>query len=885
MKMKYKSIRLLVLPVFAALNLSPFVLMGQPVTFADTTCNIYPGAALGVAVADVNGDGMPDLISANGYANTLTVLTNNGSGVFGSNAMYNVGSNPQWVLAADLLGNGAQDLVSANTGDSTLTVLTNNGGGIFISNATYNVGSGPACVVAADVNGDGYLDLISANGQSDTLTVLTNNGNGAFGLNATLQVGWFPRSLVAVDVNGDGKVDLVCANSGSASLTVLTNNGSGVFGINATLPVDDAPSCVTAADVNGNGRMDLISANSGSSSLTIYTNNGQGVFGYNSTLTVGPVPYSVVAADFNGLGSVDLISLNNGNTSLTVLTNNGSGVFGSNTMFFAPGLYPQCLVTADLNGDKKPDLVFANSQESSLTVLLNTTVFPPPFSITQPLNQVVTNGGTATFTVTAFGPGPFTYQWQLNGTNIPNNIITTVAGEGGTPGSAGYSGDDGPGTNAELNNPAGVVLDCQGNVYIGDALNDRVRKVAAAGIITTFAGGGTHNIGDGGAATNAELNAPGGVAMDAGGNLYIADAFHYRVRKVDTNGIITTVAGNGSGFSGDGGAATNAEMDWPAALAVDGKGNLFIADIYNNRIREVQTNGIIKTVAGGGTGAGTDGLGDGLAATNASLNEPSGVAVDATGRLFIVDCFNNRVRMVGTNGIIMTVAGGGNSSGTDGIGDGGAATNASLETPLGVTVDGAGNLFIIDEYHNCVRKVGTNGIIGKVAGGAPQYRGLGDGGPATNAFLWFYNNYYNSGLALDTLGNLYIADTYDERIREVHFAGLPTLTLNDITAQNAGNYSVIITSSSGSVTSSVATLTELLPPQNFSATSANGSQLYLQLTGTTNYPYILQMATNLAPPINWQPVGTNSTDSTGRWNFTVTNVSVPPSGYFRAAGN
>ena len=225
-----------------------------------------------VIAVDVNGDGEPDLISAN-YApdssfnnNTLTMLTNNGSGAFGFNATLTVGANPYSVCAADVNGDGKLDLISANSGANTLTVLTNNGSGGFGFNATLPVGVGPVSVIAADVNGDGKMDLICANfgaiggALGNTLTVLTNNGYGVFGSNATPTVGNGPECVIAADVNGDGKLDLVCAGLNNA-LTVLTNNGSGVFGLSANL-TNGAGSSVVAADVNGDGHVDLISANS-----------------------------------------------------------------------------------------------------------------------------------------------------------------------------------------------------------------------------------------------------------------------------------------------------------------------------------------------------------------------------------------------------------------------------------------------------------------------------------------------------------------------------------------------------------------------------------------------------------------------------------------------
>jgi hypothetical protein len=276
--------------------------------------------------AEVNSDGKPDLICANQIANTLTVMTNNGAGVFGFNATLGVGRSPACVVVADVNGDGKPDVICANAGDSTLMVLTNNGSGIFGSNAKLNVGSWLQWVTAVDVNGDGKLDLVTANYNDNTLTVLTNNGSGIFGSNATLNVGSRPCYVAAADVNGDGKVDLISVNFGAHSLTVLTNNGSGIFGSNATLTVGNWPLCVTATDINGDGKVDLVSANAGQAppnygnTLTVLTNNGSGIFGSNATLTVGAGPTCVVATDVNGDGIMDLVCTDYGSNSLTVLT-------------------------------------------------------------------------------------------------------------------------------------------------------------------------------------------------------------------------------------------------------------------------------------------------------------------------------------------------------------------------------------------------------------------------------------------------------------------------------------------------------------------------------------------------------------------------------------
>ncbi len=280
----------------------------------------------------------------------------------------------------------------------------------------------------------------------------------------------------------------------------------------------------------------------------------------------------------------------------------------------------------------------------------------------------------------------------------PNGIISTVAGNG----RAGYSGDGGPATDAELDFPVGVAVDVQGDLFIADSDNV-IREVTPDGIISTVAGDGTAgDSGDGGPATAAELDGLTGVAVDAQGDLFIADSIDNVIRAVTPNGIITTVAGDRTrGYSGDGGQATAAELFFPEAVAVDAQGDLFIAD-SDNVIREVMPNGIITTVAGDGA-AGYSG--NGGPATAAELDGPTGLAVDAQGDLFIADSNNNVIREVTPNGIITTVAG----NGTFGYaGNGEAATAAEFRSPEGVAVDAQGNLFIADIGNSVVRRVGLN---------------------------------------------------------------------------------------------------------------------------------------------------------------------------------
>jgi hypothetical protein len=363
--------------------------------------NYKVGNAPRAVTVFMNVDGRVDLVSANYSDNTLTVLTNNGSGDFGSNATYAVGSQPDSVLAADVNGDGYVDLICANNtsqgSSGTLTVLTNDGSGSFVIASSPSVGQNPHSVVAADVNGDGYVDLVCGN-LNGTLTVLTNDGSGHFTLSSSPSVGRgdsgdYVYSVAAVDVNGDGKVDLISADFDDDELTVLTNNGSGGFVLSSSPGVPYLPGSVTAADVNGDGKVDLITANYVSSpvdGITVLTNNGRGGFVTDTNIPIDAADF-VTAADVNGDGKVDLICANQHDNTLTVLTNNGSGGFAVATVL-PTGSVPTWVAVADVNGDGEMDLVCAYNTTNIISVFLNTSVFQAPTS-TPPLTLQTSSKG------------------------------------------------------------------------------------------------------------------------------------------------------------------------------------------------------------------------------------------------------------------------------------------------------------------------------------------------------------------------------------------------------------------------------------------------------------------------------------------------------------
>jgi trimeric autotransporter adhesin len=317
---------------------------------------------------------------------------------------------------------------------------------------------------------------------------------------------------------------------------------------------------------------------------------------------------------------------------------------------------------------------------------------------------------------------------RIRRVNAATGIITTIAGSG----TAGYSGDDNLAILASLQEPVGILIDNGGNLIIADTYNQRIRKVdAVTGFITTIAGTGEAGFADG-PSNQAKLNVPQGLAEDANGNLYFSEYQNRRVRKL-ANSTVTTIAGNG-GYFGDGGLATKASLRFPEGVAVGTDGVIYLADVINNRIRKVDANGIISTVCGSDV-MGFNG--DGGLAIDAEIRWPKGLTLDQDGNLYFSDSQNNRVRRIDkTTGIINTIAGNGQPTSS---GDGQQATNASLINPLGLTFDGNGNLYIVEHNDHKVRKVAANGIITTVAGtGIGGFSG--DGGLATNAQLFYPTN-------------------------------------------------------------------------------------------------------------------------------------------------
>lgn len=320
-------------------------------------------------------------------------------------------------------------------------------------------------------------------------------------------------------------------------------------------------------------------------------------------------------------------------------------------------------------------------------------------------------------------------------------LTTTMAGTGST-GSA-----DGTGTAASFNLPFGVATDASGNVYVADQNNNKIRRISVGGVVITLAGNGSSGAADG-IGTAATFNTPVGITADASGNIYVADMYNNKIRKISASGVVSTLAGSGIQGAADG-TGTAASFNNPAGVAVDASGNVYVADQYNNTIRKITASGIVTTLAGSGAQGAADGTG--IAAT---FNTPMGITVDASGNIYVADHNNHKIRKITANGMVTTLAGSGVQGAADGVG-----TAASFNTPIGITVDASGNVYVADQRNNKIRKITPDAEVTTLSGSGAF--GQTDGAGTVSSF------YYPAGLAADPFGNVYVADRYNQKIRKI----------------------------------------------------------------------------------------------------------------------
>jgi len=774
--------------------------------------------SIGIATADFNGDGVPDLVVGAG-GTQLTVLLGNGDGTFTATATSpTVGAYPYSIAVGDFNGDGIPDLAVGNVDDNTVSILLGVGDGTFTTKPDLSIGGSPQSVAWGDFNEDGIPDLAVVEGTS--VLIFLGNGDGTFKkVAASAAAGTFPQGIAVGDFNGDGIADLAVANyTNPGTVTILLGKGDGTFTAAPPAPATgDGTDQIAVADFNGDGIADLAVVNYGADdqeAVDVLIGNGNGTFKAAVPYSVSGFEFSsVVVGDFNRDGIADLVVAGNLNGVPTFLPGNGDGTFGSPVPVQALSGYGSgVLALADFNGDGIPDL--AEPELESTTAIM----------LTQP-NQTVS---VTLNNVSPAGPGPgqvvATYSGDSNysgSTSTPTQLTSIVATPVITPASGVYTSvqtvtitDSTPG--ATIYYGAFGIVKTGGNVQYGGSFQLATGGTetiyayatapgyqqsyqAAVNIIVSlppapapalslasgvYSGTQTVHITDAvsgatiyyttngtppttystpytGQITISGSEVVSAAAIAPGYSLSPATTAQYLISSTTTSLIYTVAGTEGYGFAGDGGPATFALLNQPNGVTQDSQGNLYIADQFNNIVRKVAAGtGTITTVAGTGIGGYS---GDGLAATSAQLNSPRGVALDTAGNLYIADYINGAVRKVAAGtGTISTVAGNGMFG--EG-GDGGPAILAEIEGPAAVAVDAGGNLYISDENAGRVRKVAAGtGTITTYAGGGTGLSGtnIGDGGPATSASLLL-----PQGLALDSGGNLYIADYEHQVIREV----------------------------------------------------------------------------------------------------------------------
>jgi len=357
-----------------------------------------------------------------------------------------------------------------------------------------------------------------------------------------------------------------------------------------------------------------------------------------------------------------------------------------------------------------------------------------------------TADGTATVTLNAAGAnsgdGVVARSITFNLTIEYGGLVTTLAG------GASYGSANGTGTAASFLEPTGVAVDGNGNVYVADYGNNLIRKITSAGVVTTLAGSGSQGSANG-TGTAASFRGPLGVAVDGNGNVYVADAGNNLIRKITSAGVVTTLAGSGSAGSANG-TGTAASFASPIGVAVDASGNVYVGDAGTSLIRKITSAGVVTTLAGSGSPGSANGTG-----TAASFNVPYGVAVDGNGNVYVSDFSSNLIRKITAAGVVTTLAGSGSQGSANGTG-----TAASFSQPSGVAVDGNGNVYVADFLNNLIRKITSTGIVTTLAGS-------GSVGSA-NGTLTAASFNEPFGVAVDGNGNVYVTDTFNCSIRAIH---------------------------------------------------------------------------------------------------------------------
>ena len=814
-----------------------------------------------MATGDIDGDGKPEMLLASYSANSISLLRNtstSGAVSFAASIEIPTSGGVKGITLGDINGDGKLDLVTANEGARTFSIYTNTSSSGAVSFATkvdFSTGGAAARVSIGDIDGDGKIDVIITN-NGNFIQVYRNTGTSgslSFAASVAFTTGSMAYTIAVGDVDMDGKLDLVVSNYLSSSVSVLRN--SSTFGaINFESKVDLAtssnPTFSVISDVDGDGKLDILVA--GPNKLQVFRNTGS-----IGTLIFAPVvikeingyPTNFSLGDLDGDGKQDVaISPSYNDVQLFVNKSTSGTINFDDAIDIVGGIGSHVVMIVDIDGDGRPDITNTNnspyaiavmrnnpkSTDAALTALTTTagalnetfaagtlmyttdkvsssttsiTVTPTQSDANATIEVQVNRGGYATVTsatasgdlalnvgsnmvdikITAedgtsikiytiivaknsapsFTSTPITnigdneqYSYTITTEDGNNDHVTITASQLPTwltlaPGEVkvstlagstkGFS--DGTGSAAKFNEPWGIAVDASGNMYVADVYNAKIRKITPEGVVSTFAGS-TLGYADGiGAA--AKFNSPNQIAIDAANNLYISDNGNAKVRKITPAGVVTTLAGSTSGYLDGTGAA--AKFSTLSGIDVDVAGNVYVADQNNHRIRKITPSGVVTTLAGS-TGGFADGTG-----VNAQFKYPSAVTVDASGTIYVGDGYNYAIRKITPAGVVSTIAGSGVLGFADGIG-----VAAEFNSPTGIAVDAAGNLYVADQGNHKIRKVTQSGIVSTFAGSGG---GFADGIGTAAKFNWPMD------IAIDVAGDFYVADRSNTKIRKLSFAG------------------------------------------------------------------------------------------------------------------
>jgi len=656
-----------------------------------------------IVATDLNRDRRIDLATTNANAAAVAIYLGRGDGTFDGPTDVATGFASRGLVAVDFNGDGIPDLCVAATQDHAIFFHAGHGDGTFAAPRRFPVGERPFLATAADFNADGHLDVAVAN-EGAKVSVLLGSGKGDFSVASYVTDKW-PSAVAAGDFDEDGHLDMAVTNWGANNVSLLFGKGDGTFSAPRNITYEGHPwehhslYCVRTADLDRDGHLDMIWNDMIQHAAYLRYGNGRGEFPRTAVVLAAPGVRSIVAVDLNGDNWLDLASANTAANSTSIMLADGKGGFLP-TQQVPVGTHPRMVTAADLNGDQRPDLVVTNLKSGDITILLNEGVtqidIPTPDIEAERKSRPVLTGLNAPADVALTPSGDILVADQrhhrIARVERASGRFVTFAGTG----ESGDEGDGGPASDAKLNGPAGLAVGADGSIYIADTGNSRVRKIDPNGIITTIAGTGKPGYsGDSGPAARAEISNPMSLAVDASGAVYVADIGNIRVRRIDAAGIISPVAGTGTpGSSGDGGPSTSAAIGIGVRLTLDASGELLITDSFNKRIRRVDRRGVISTVAGGG-------------ASPADIGQPTAAAVDAAGTIYFSDQTGQAIRKLSPSGSVETLV------------DLRQARGGLRSSPSGLALDRSGNLFFADPSDNCVRRVDPSGRLTTVAG-APE---------------------------------------------------------------------------------------------------------------------------------------------------------------------